>query len=224
MAFIDVLTVASTGLAATATLFSAIVAARSAQQTSRAAETVRSVELGAAIDALDRPALRRVLYTELGSVRVSDYVSSEPLRKRFDELIAEVAHFVAEPEAAVASPVQVEPVSLRPEERVPAALTRAYQDLVSGDAWAALARLRRALEQRLTSILGDDPTGVREPRGAGQQLRRMRSLGRIDEGWYRQLGYVISVCNAAVHGEDVPTSQAAEVLDIVARWIETTSN
>lgn len=220
MAFVDVLSVASTALAVAVALFSVIVAARSAKQTRLAEETVRRVDLRKAIDDLNRPALRRVLYNELGSVRVSDYISNQLLRTRFDELIAEVAHFVAEPEESEAPVTQVETVPLRPGWRVPAELARAYEDLLAGDSWAALARLRRTLELRLTSVLGEVIGGNREVRGAGQQLRRLRSLGYVEEGWYRQLKYVISICNAAVHGDDVPSSQAAEVFDIVARWIE----
>jgi hypothetical protein len=75
----------------------------------------------------------------------------------------------------------------------------------------------------LSALLGDNRVAGSEVRGAEQQLRRLPSIGAFDDGWYSQLSYVVSVCKAAVYGEDVPPSQAAEVLDIVARWRESVS-
>lgn len=95
------------------------------------------------------------------------------------------------------------------------------------DTIMALARTRIQLEHLLRRSLGKRTQYSNKPQGdvkflsAGRLYRMF--LKEFDNYQYLEgsFDYVLKICNAAIHGQQVPASQAQEALELGARLIST---
>jgi hypothetical protein len=97
---------------------------------------------------------------------------------------------------------------------VPPEVQSAYAQLQSGEVWNSLARLRRNINKHLYKIAEQlDPTlAASEQRrrilGVSQLTRRLLGAGRLAPRQARNIRNAVSICNRAVHGEDVSYEEA----------------
>lgn len=96
---------------------------------------------------------------------------------------------------------------------LPRDLKLVVEELRTGEVWNALARLRRHTEILLRELARSRGLDDSQLRSAGQILRLLRQRRLLDEEVGRNLDYVISVCNRAIHGLDVSQDQAEDAVN-----------
>ena len=85
-----------------------------------------------------------------------------------------------------------------------AEMDRARQEILYGEAWNGLARLRRHVERALQEIAPEiTRDGQGRPASAGRLISSLRTSGRLSPQAAEHLQYAIRVANAAIHGREV---------------------
>lgn len=95
------------------------------------------------------------------------------------------------------------------------------QRLDAGDEWAALVRLRSALEHRVGSYLREDGVDVPEHATLGRMVASLRNLRVVEPDVIHALDLAISTMNRAAHGEDIGPDDVLRTLRAVANVMST---
>ncbi|MBK9240905.1 MAG: hypothetical protein IPL75_11720 [Acidobacteria bacterium] len=150
----------------------------------------------------------------VGQFSVAEYGQNDKVRRRVNMFLACVEEFVGKADGVrIAVDPAPPPVNLFPRDASPDADLLAIEyKVLDGAVWDGLAHLRRVIEQRLRHLAMQRNLAVPERPGASRliELLRRHEVG-TDEAW-KSLRYVIDVCNRAVHGLEVSTSEALEVI------------
>jgi len=91
-------------------------------------------------------------------------------------------------------------------------LQKALETLRSGEAWNALARVRRYIEVVLRQRVQQSSISSERPLSAGQLLNLLARKERLPAHVAEGLRYALAVCNRAIHGLDVTLEEAEEAL------------
>lgn len=96
--------------------------------------------------------------------------------------------------------------SVSPERPRPdAEMDKAHGEILYGEVWNGLARLRRHVEKELRRLAPDTVTREAKDRAVpfGRLISSLRTIGTLPPEAAEHLQYAIQVANAAVHGRDV---------------------
>ncbi len=99
----------------------------------------------------------------------------------------------------------------------------AIRNLAETDPVVALAKLRIEIETRLRRIENRmDPTAVKRgrPTALASIIRRLASQDVFDADLAETIRDVVSICNRAVHGEDIRDVDARQIIDTGAELLE----
>ena len=89
-----------------------------------------------------------------------------------------------------------------------------YRNLIEQDPTIALAGLRIEFETMLRNLAKGFKVTINERDGAGIIVHKLKDRSAITSRQADLLGRIIKLCNAAVHGLRVTSSQAEEIFDI----------
>jgi small-conductance mechanosensitive channel len=89
-----------------------------------------------------------------------------------------------------------------------------YRNLIEQDPTIALAGLRIEFETMLKNLAKGFNVAINGHDGAGIIVRKLKERSAITSRQAELLNHIIKLCNAAVHGLKVTTSQAEEIFDI----------
>jgi hypothetical protein len=211
---------ASAGIVSGAGTLAAALSAR--LRTTQARRGTEVARVDAVMESPDLALLGTYLYDQVGDVSLADLARDRRLNDQVDAVVARVIEFIGpepeEHEPAEGDAVEAEgepplrgPAAVRPADDYDIAstpdLVLARSEILSGNVWNGLARLRRDLERSLRAIAEAYDVGDKTP----GTLRLMSTLVRtgvlpqeIEPPGHR----AIDLANRAVHGEDVPIDQA----------------
>src|SRR5262245_35286052 len=163
--------------------------------------------------------LGRYLDTAVGQFSLAEYAHDSSVRDRVNLFLARLQEFVGKTED-IQSPQR--PSLERTESAVdPEAdgidLRAVEEKLDSRGVWDALAHLRRIVEGHLRPLALQCGVQVPERASATRLLAILRRSGAVTEDTWSRLRYVIEVSNRAVHGLDVSTAEAIEVISHARR-------
>lgn len=158
------------------------------------------------------------LYEGVGAFALHDYSSSPKVRQRVTRFLERLEAFVGGPEIE-SSPIALEsrdiPELPHQTPKPPSDLLEAQRELLEGEVWNGLARIRRIIELRLRDIAQKHDVPSKRT-GAGQLLRTLKERNIIPVDAQRHLQYAISVANKGVHGIDVVGNEAVEAFEHAA--------
>jgi len=89
-----------------------------------------------------------------------------------------------------------------------------YKNLIEQDPNIALAGLRMEIETMLKNLAKGFKIDINNRDSANIITRKLKQKSAVTSQQARLLNYVIELCNAAVHGLKVSSSQAKEILEI----------
>lgn len=89
-----------------------------------------------------------------------------------------------------------------------------YKNLIEQDPNIALAGLRMEIETMLKNLAKGFKIDINNRDSAGIITHKLRQKAAVTSQQAKLLNYVIELCNAAVHGFKVSSSQAEEILEI----------
>jgi hypothetical protein len=166
-----------------------------------------------ALASADLHILGDYIYSNLGNVTVSAYARNPEISAKVRRALDGVGNFLGPDSlrvpASQGTPAgQVDDVMV---SEVNDEMSKAREDILYGEVWNGLARMRRTIENELRELAPME-VGARRDRPApvGALIDRMRSRGLIDDGVTNHFRYAVQVANAAVHGKDVSVGQADE--------------
>lgn len=167
-------------------------------------------------------ALGDYLDNAVGQFSVAEYGNSEAVRRRVNMFLARVEEFVGKTEDVreVATSHTTSPRAVSREAAPDQEFQAIEERVLSGAVWDGLAQLRRVIEQRLRELAMQRGVAQPERPGASRlvELLRRNEIGS-DDSWM-PLQQAIAVCNRAVHGLDVSTSEAMEVVQMSRHALE----
>ncbi|MEI2360506.1 hypothetical protein [Priestia megaterium] len=162
------------------------------------------------------------LYEDIGNFRISDYTSNREIQSLVDSYLTKLETFLDKDELNV----EKQENSISKGLKVDKDMTfiqdsqKLVKDLLSGENWNVLAHLRRTIEFLLKEVAEKHNIKLDSQKGAGSLLRALYSKEIINDSAYRDLGYAISICNKAVHGENIKSEQAEEAIFLANRGME----
>lgn len=187
-------------------LVSGVIAAQQARQAAQAVARVRTKSAESAIAAVSLQALGDYLYETLGQIPIADYASNPSARRDVTSAMEDIERFLDNEAAGPAETIQ------------PAAeVAAARRALADGDAWQALARLRRAIEVDLRERASEVGVEVPERAGVGRLLEELDNAEGLPPNAHGPLRYAIHVANRAVHGKPISLAQADEAVHTAAQ-------
>ena len=167
--------------------------------------------------------LGNYLDNAVGQFSVAEYGHNQEVRRRVNMFLARVEEFVGKTDDVhPAERVGRTPVQILPAEAPQDIDLQVIEERVLGGAvWDGLALLRRVIEQRLRQLALQRGLTVPQRPGASRlvELLRRNEVGN-DTAWVPLLE-AITVCNRAVHGLDVSTSEALEVVRMSRQALNT---
>jgi hypothetical protein len=205
--WVQVVTVSSTAVGlvtvAAETIFLVAASRRLSRDVLRLTEDARRN----AINSSNLQVLGKYLVDDVGSVRISDVVSSEDVGLRTFQAFAAVRRFVDKPEE---TPGDEEAPWTSPEVVMSDELRDARLMVLAGEIWNGLALMRRNLEIVLRAL---DPALAKSRMGAGQLISRVEKSGHLAPEAAHHLRYAVQVANRAVHGDEIDVGVALEAMD-----------
>jgi hypothetical protein len=184
------------------------------QQFAQVLESDDLTELGAYLDNV------------LGDFAVSEYADDRAVRHRVDSYLRRIQDFVGTVEdfrasaapaedhvAKAAAPAGPTGAPTEPGAEDPAMLAEnpllgdAYHELREGEVWNALAKMRRAVEQRLREIAL--AAGAPIPKGgSGTLLVHLANHGMVSPDVFAKFHYALAIANRAIHGKHIDITDA----------------
>lgn len=160
----------------------------------------------------------------IGKFTIYEYSSDSSISQRIDKYLEKITDFVGtneeiskEEEPEFETPIlDTFPVSEEYEKII--------IELREGEAWNALARLRRLIEMKLKTIAIDHHIDIEKIKSAGQILYILHKKQIVDAKIYQDLRYAIFVSNKAIHGEDIKSNVAEEAIYVAARALNNYEN
>lgn len=152
----------------------------------------------------------------VGQFSVAEYSHNPQVRQRVNMFLARVEDFVGktedvrQSEAQLTVPVYSSVLAVATDEE----LESIEERVLGGAVWDGLAHLRRVIEQRLRELAKERELRVPERHGAARLVDLLRRNGVGDSAAWEGLPYVLNVCNRAVHGLEVSTTEALEAVRI----------
>ncbi|MDN4596710.1 hypothetical protein [Leifsonia virtsii] len=194
--------------------------------------TLERIHVDAVLGEATLKSVGDLIVRDLGSTSMPDYVRDTEIRVRFRHAFNAARGFLGEPlEEASDNDTNTEPPWQSSEPHwadtgFTADGLRALRDIGNGEAWNALARMRRILEQELFALLNSESiesvTSAGRPTrgGAGQLVVVAERAGLVSENEARRLRHSIGTANRAIHGEDVPADEAVDAVVSIDRFIQ----
>lgn len=190
---------------------------RSARNQQSKLEKARERELEEILASSDLDIVGGYLDDVIGRFNVYEYVTADGVATSVDRYLGKLRSFVST-DAHIARAAQ--PVGEAPEVVEPSGLSeeleRSLLDVRTGEVWNGLARLRRHIEMRLRSFAAEVDVSVKATSSAGQLVRALWHAKVISGDAYDNLGYVVALCNEAVHGGEVGRAIAEEAVVLAA--------
>lgn len=156
--------------------------------------------------------LGQYLDDKLGGFLISEYVSNKTVNHRVDSILSSIQDFLGrdeEIERELETPADLPPQEeIKPRDEFKIILEK----FEGGVEWDALAAMRRFIELRLRKLAQDKDIKIRERTSAGYLVNILTKRGIIPKEMEQSLTYAIRVANNAIHGHDVPSSQAEEAI------------
>jgi hypothetical protein len=182
-----------------------------------------------ALESSDLKTLGNYLYENIGPTRVGNYVNNEEVRQRVSRALESVLRFlgpedirVSEEDSAAVEQQAWQPEGTAAVEQARAEETsetgKALREILYGEPWNGLARIRRHIEKTLRQYFPAD-TSIRLVGSPRRMVRQLASQGIISPSSAKQLEYAIDVCNAGVHGQEVTGAQAQEAWEAAVRGL-----
>ena len=166
-----------------------------------------------ALSSADLQILGDYLYDSVGSITLFGYATNPDISKKVRRALDRVATFLGpEPPDVPESHVRsVEPKESLAPPSISQELEKSKAEILYGEVWNGLARMRRALEIELRTLAPEE-IGKRKgkPVSLYTLINGMRASGLIAEEVSQQLRYAVQVANFAIHGEAVSQELAEE--------------
>jgi hypothetical protein len=216
----DLVSVFGAALGATTTLGIFILSRRESSRAKQTVTNLKQLQLQEAIGSGSIDQLGSLLRDDLGSVAIADYVDDGQVQQRFRDLMEGIVRYLEPPLEAdvVEQPPVDEELYAGWSPVVSTVLRPAQEEIMSGEIWNGLARMRREIEIALRDVLREPP-GTRRPPTIPSMWRELVHRGIIDESLGNQLGYAVHVANRGIHGDDVTQAEALEALNIADRML-----
>src|SRR5208282_2815303 len=159
------------------------------------------------------------LEKNIGNFSVFEYVSNSEVSSKVDMYIEKIQKFVSNGNdfAPTNRKMKDQTNVLDKYPIISPDSENNFDTFDDGETWNTLARLRRNIEVRLKKIADFNHIEIKKENTAGYLLILLKRKELISEKVFSDLRYCISICNNAVHGSDVPISQANEVISIANR-------
>lgn len=149
----------------------------------------------------------------LGPINIYEYTASPKIAERLDKYLERIQAYIGtgdEVSKGIERPQTIEPDIF--SRQLSDEFGKILKEVRTGEAWNALARLRRYIEITLketVKILGIPQEGVAS---AGRLLSLLERSEFINKNISGKLRYSISICNKAVHGLDISPQEAEEAI------------
>ena len=88
-----------------------------------------------------------------------------------------------------------------------------YRDIAESDPTLALAGLRIEIEVLANNLAAGFKLDAGKARSVSSLLRRLRERGAITSEQMELAGRILTICNRAIHGQDVTRDEALDVID-----------
>jgi len=146
-------------------------------------------------------------------ISVFQYVNSSAVADRTDKFLKHLADQVSlEPTLEVASAEDATQIARAPGEEV----QQAYREMLYGELWNTLARLRRLLETELRTIAQRYNLSGLETRTVGTVVTLLQRMQVIPANVATILREILSVCNRGIHGLDVSAADAERAINLAS--------
>lgn len=172
------------------------------------------------LDSDDINTLGKYLDGTLGNFNIYEYTSNFLISERVDKYIERIKQFVGTVDDMKAQEAKLEPeveASSVSDRELPDDFKPILNELRTGEAWNALARLRRLIEIKFRQFAEEIDLPQKRLRSAGYILRIFEKELELNKNLVSMLSYAISVCNKAIHGTDVLSEEAEEAIFVAAK-------
>ncbi len=192
------------------TIISVASARHEAEKMTRA---VKDEALRSAFASSDIAKLGRFLRDSMEQISVFQYVNSSAVADRTDKFLKHLADQVSlEPTLEVASTEDATQIARAPGEE----FQQAYREMLYGELWNTLARLRRLLETELRTIAQRYNLSGLETRTVGTVVTLLQRMQVIPANVATILREILSVCNRGIHGLDVSAADAERAINLAS--------
>lgn len=96
--------------------------------------------------------------------------------------------------------------------QIPEEFAPIIDELVDGEAWNALAKLRRFLELHFKRIAKENNIDVRKSKSVSQLLNLLYKMELVSPYSFDNLKYAINISNKAIHGVDISREEADKAI------------
>jgi len=179
-------------------------------------EAALEVQFQEALSSDSLSVLGNYLDRAVGQFSVAEYGSNQDVRRRVNMFLARVEEFVGKTADVGRLETTEMPLAtvVSREESPDPDLQLIEEHVLGGAVWDGLAQLRRVIEQRLRDLALQRGIATPGKPGASRlvDVLRRHEIGTDDE--WTLLREAIAVCNRGVHGLEVSTAQALEVVRI----------
>ena len=178
----------------------------------------RNRQLDSVLATADLAEIGSYLDDVLGKFTVYEYVSDSSVRETLDRYLRTLRSFVGTDDAiARITLVAADVPEVQQVPELTAEMQKIREDLLSWhEPWNALARLRGQIEGALRRIGRDRTAPFNHYSTAAYMIQELERTATISPASSSALNYSISVCNRAIHGQDVPPADALRAFDAAA--------
>lgn len=226
---VDVLTLGSAVAGIAAVVFQVIATTRQGRLAGAEVRRLTQGEEQIALQSDNMRVLGRYLYENIGSTRISNYVSNKKVRDQVSRALEGVLAFLGTEATVLSSEESEEAAQEAPDLEVtirefeeseqdePSEMARALEEMTYGEVWNGLARMRRHIESQLRYITPEASRYQRQ--STGRLLTILNRDGYVSDRAEKLLRYAIDVANAGIHGTEISVRQAQEAWEAAVRGI-----
>ena len=160
----------------------------------------------------------------IGKFSVCEYVSNPDVSNKVDSYLEKLKSFVGTDTEVQTQIKEIEhPAEIRKPLKYPKELERVNAGLRTGEIWNALARLRRHIEITLREAAEVKGIPIEYYRYASARnlLNLLKDRQVVSPIVHESLTYAIAICNKAIHGLDVSSSEAEDAISYATNGLRT---
>lgn len=187
-------------------------------------KVLNSKEFETILDTSDIKILGKYLDNEIGQMTISDYVDNESINQKIQTFINKLTRFVGTEEQIdkekseqieIDKDLDFDQQKLKDfpfKGKLGEEFDKILSELFYGEAWNALARLRRFIEIKLRDLCLQNNIPVEKMYSISHMIELLKRHEVIELDVARNLKYPVHVSNKAIHGQDLKKGEAEEAI------------
>lgn len=193
---------------------------------------LQAKEFESILETSDIKILGNYLDNEIGQMTISDYVDNKEINYKIETFINKLTRFVGteeqiDKEESEQSEIQKEPdfdqkryKDFPFKGQLGEEFDKILSELFFGEAWNALARLRRFIEIKLRELCEQNNIPVDKVFSITQMIEFLKRRDVIEIDVVRNLKYPVHISNRAIHGQDLKEGEAEEAIYHAAQALD----